>query len=172
MATTTVTGFRIETISADDLDRARRTRQDISGNPVEHLALAGGEPLRCCLRDAVPGEAAILFGYEPRLPVSPYREIGAVYAHAAPCEGPEDTLTCYPAAWRGRPQVLRAYDRRGWIHAARVHDGDSPEAVIAEILDDPQVDQIHSRNVAYGCYMFTIRRHTQVDNNAPCRQSP
>ena len=158
MATKTVTPFRIEVISADDLDRARRTGEDVSGTPVEHLALAGGEPLRCCLRDAEPRETAILFGYEPRLPVSPYREIGAVYAHAAPCDGPY-TLTAYPAAWRGRPQVLRAYDRRGWIHAARVHDGDDPEAVIAEILGDPQVDQIHSRNIAYGCYMFTIRRH-------------
>jgi Protein of unknown function (DUF1203) len=25
-------------------------------------------------------------------------------------------------------------------------------------LADPAVEQIHSRNVAYGCYMFTIRR--------------
>ena len=140
-----------------DLDRARRTGIDASGNPVATLTVTGGEPLRCCLRDAEPGEVAILFGYEPRLPASPYREIGAVFAHAATCAGPEDR-TVYPAAWRGRPQVLRAYDRRGWIHAARVHDGSDPESAIAEMLADPAVEQIHSRNVAYGCYMFTIRR--------------
>jgi hypothetical protein len=151
------TTFKIETIADRDLDEARRTGVDVSGNPVAQVTLTGGEPLRCCLRDAEPGEAAILFGYEPRLPASPYREIGAIFAHATACAGPE-SRTGYPTAWRGRPQVLRAYDRRGWIHAAQVHDGDDPESAIAELLADPAVEQIHSRNVAYGCYMFTIRR--------------
>lgn len=152
----TTTTFKIETIADQALDEARRTGVDVSGNPVAHVTLTGGEPLRCCLRDAEPGEAAILFGYEPRLPASPYREIGPVFAHATACAGP-DSETDYPTAWRRRPQVLRAYDRRGWIHAARVHDGDDPESVIGELLADPAVEQIHSRNVAYGCYMFTIR---------------
>jgi Protein of unknown function (DUF1203) len=155
--TSTATTFTVETIAEQDLDRARGGGLDVSGNPVAHVTLTGGEPLRCCLRDGEPGEAAILFGYEPRLPASPYREIGPVFAHATPCDGPE-SRTDYPTAWRGRPQVLRAYDRRGWIHAARVHDGDDPESVIGELLADPAVEQIHSRNVAYGCYMFTIRR--------------
>ena len=155
--TSTATTFTVETIAEQDLDRARGGGLDVSGNPVAHVTLAGGEPLRCCLRDAEPGEAAILFGYEPQLPASPYREIGAVFAHATACAGPE-SQTGYPTAWRGRPQVLRAYDRRGWIHTARVHDGDDPESAIGELLADPAVEQIHSRNVAYGCYMFTIRR--------------
>ena len=148
--------FEIETLSDRALDHARRTGLDISGNPIAYVTMTGGEPLRCCLRDAEPGEAAILFGYEPQLPASPYREVGAVYAHATACSGPA-SRTGYPAAWRGRPQVLRAYDRRGWIHAARVHDGHEPERAIADLLADPAVEQIHSRNVAYGCYMFTIR---------------
>ena len=152
----TATTFEIETISERALDHARRTGLDISGNPIAYVTMTGGEPLRCCLRDAEPGETAILFGYEPKLPASPYREIGAVYAHATACAGPDNRID-YPAAWRGRPQVLRAYDRRGWIHAARVHDGSDPESAIAELLADPAVEQIHSRNVAYGCYMFTIR---------------
>ena len=151
------TTFKIETIADRDLDEARRTGVDVSGNPVAQVTLTGGEPLRCCLRDAEPGEAAILFGYEPRLPASPYREIGPVFAHATACAGPE-SRTGYPTAWRGRPQVLRAYDRRGWIHAASLHDGNDPESAIDELLADPAVEQIHSRNVAYGCYMFTIRR--------------
>jgi len=148
--------FEIEPLSDRALDHARRTGLDISGNPIAYVTMTGGEPLRCCLRDAEPGEAAILFGYEPPLPASPYREVGAVYAHATACSGPA-SRTGYPAAWRGRPQVLRAYDRRGWIHAARVHDGHDPESAIADLLADPAVEQIHSRNVAYGCYMFTIR---------------
>ena len=30
--------------------------------------------------------------------------------------------------------------------------------MITEMLADPGVVQIHSRNVAYGCYMFTVGR--------------
>jgi len=151
------TTFRISPLDADTLDRVRTSGIDASGHPAEHLTAAGGEPLRCCLRDAGPGESLLLFGYQPALPPSPYREVGAVFAHEAACPGA--TSTAYPAAWRGRPQVLRAYDARGWIHPATCcHDGNDPEAVIAKILADPEVVVVHSRNVSYGCLMFAITR--------------
>lgn len=119
---------------------------------------SGGEPLRCCLRDARAGESLLLFNHEPPLPDSPYREKGAVFTHATPCAGPE-SVTEYPADWRGRPQALRAYDARGWIHpSTRVHDGTDPEAAIAEVLSHPEVVEVHSRNLAYGCYMFRVTR--------------
>jgi Protein of unknown function (DUF1203) len=160
MTTTTTAraSFQIHAIPAEVFDHVRVGGVDVSGNPIERLTATGGEPLRCCLRDAEPGEQVILFGYEPPLPASPYREIGPVFAHAERCEGPID-VDSYPSAWRGRSQVLRAYDRNGWIHpVTRVHDGTDPVAVIADMLADPEVVQIHSRNVAYGCYMFTVTR--------------
>jgi hypothetical protein len=151
----TTIGFRIDALPATLLDEVR---SGAYARPVESFTSAGGDPLRCCLRDARPGEELVLFGYEPPLPHSPYREVGAVIAHAAPCAGPPRSGE-YPAGWRGRPQVLRAYDRRGRIHdATRTHDGGAPEAVIAEILADPGVERIHSRNIAWGCYMFAITR--------------
>ncbi|MFI5930929.1 DUF1203 domain-containing protein [Actinoplanes sp. NPDC051494] len=140
------------------LDRVRSERRDVSGNPVEFSEAEGGEPLRCCLRNAEAGEGIMLFGFEPDLPASPYREIGAVFAHAEPCA---TTIipSRYPDDWRDRPQVLRAYDSAGRIHpASRVHDGSDPEGVIAAIFADPEVVQIHSRNIVYGCYMFTVQR--------------
>jgi len=158
MPATTTSTFQVHALPPATLDAVRASGLDVSRYPIEHLLTAGGEPLRCCLRNAEAGEEAILFGFEPALPVSPYREIGPVFAHAQPCGGPAHD-DGYPAAWRGRPQVLRAYDRRGWIHAAtRQHDGRDPEAVITEMLADPDVGQIHSRNVAYGCYMFAVTR--------------
>lgn len=158
MITATTTSFRLHTIPDEMLDPVRAGGADASGEPAVHLAAEGGEPLRCCLRDARPGEDLILFGYAPPLPASPYREIGAVIAHAGRCAGP-DRLDSYPPDWRDRPQVLRAYDDRGWIHdATRLHDGHDPEAVIAEMFAQPGVARIHSRNVAWGCYMFTITR--------------
>ena len=54
--------------------------------------------------------------------------------------------------------MLRAYDRRGWIRDAAVHDGSDPEREIARLLADPEILQVHSRNVAYGCFMFVVTR--------------
>jgi hypothetical protein len=152
---TRMTGFRIHALPCELLDDVRAGTY---GRSVERVVADGAHPLRCCLRDSRPGEELFLFGYEPPLPESPYREAGAVFAHAGRCEGPSfDDV--YPPDWRGRPQVLRAYDRLGRIHdATRTHDGVDPEAAIAEMLADPGVERIHSRNIAWGCYMFAITR--------------
>lgn len=160
MTTTRTSAFTVVPLPDGLLAGVRSSGLDTSGNPVQHAVARGGEPLRCCLRNARDGEALILFGFEPKIPASPYREIGAVFAHTETCAGPEHT-DAYPTDWRGRPQVLRAYDERGWIHpSTTVHDGSDPEAAIAAILADPQVTQLHSRNVAYGCYMFAITRES------------
>jgi hypothetical protein len=155
--TLTTIAFEIIPLSEEPLAKVRHGRTDVSGNPVVELGAAGGEPLRCCLRSARSGEAILLFGYEPLLPASPYREVGAVFAHAHRCAGPIDG-SGYPSEWRGRPQVLRAYDQRGWICDAQTHDGSDPELAITMMLEDEAVVEIHSRNIAYGCYMFLIRR--------------
>lgn len=164
MSQTSTTGFAIHSLPTDILDRVRAGGSDASGRAAERVTADGGEPLRCCLRDAAPGEPLLLFGYEPPLPApSPYREIGAVYAHAEPCGGPADTAA-YPAEWRARPQVLRAYDVRGWIHpATTVHDGTDAEVELARALSAPDLVQVHSRNIAYGCYMFTATRRGAQD---------
>ena len=153
----TLLELEIVPISRDVIEGQR----SIAGSPdsagAVALHAAGGEPLRCCLRNAEPGESLILFNYEPPLPESPYREKGAVFAHASECSFVVDAHE-YPPDWRGRPQVLRAYDKRGWIHSATVHDGSSPEAAIRAAFEDPQVVEVHSRNVAFGCFMFALRR--------------
>ncbi|SHN48052.1 DUF1203 domain-containing protein [Cryptosporangium aurantiacum] len=153
----TTTTYRIDAIAPQTLDAARAGSPDAGGTPPERRTADGGEPLRCCLRDASPGEELILFGYRPPLPEGPYREYGPVFAHATPCGGAVDGR--YPEGWLGRPQVYRAYDAEGRIHpATRVHDGSAPDAVLDEMLADPSVIGIHSRNVAYGCFMFTVTR--------------
>ena len=157
-STPTSPTFRFHPIPTADLDAARSGGVDAQGVPVERIVAEGGDPLRCCLRDAEPGESLVLFGYEPPLPATPYREIGAVLAHAEPCAGPAST-TSYPSDWHARPQVFRAYDRRGWIHdATRLYDARGAERVLAEMFADPDVERVHSRNIAWGCYMFTITR--------------
>ena len=107
------------------LDDVRSTGVDASGTPAERVVATGGEPLRCCLRDARRrrGAAAV------RLPAAdadgPYREVGAGLRPRRACAGYAGDG--YPPTGSSRPQVLRAYDDRGWIHpATRVHDGSDP----------------------------------------------
>ncbi|MBA3369235.1 MAG: DUF1203 domain-containing protein [Geodermatophilaceae bacterium] len=157
MTTTMRTEFVIHAVPTAILDDVRASRRDASGNVPAQVQASGGEPLRCCLRNALVSEELILFGYEPPLPASPYREVGAIFAHAEPCAGPV-SVDAYPSDWRGRSQVLRAYDERGWIHAAKLHDGEQPETALADLLADPAVVQIHSRNLAHGCFMFAVTR--------------
>jgi hypothetical protein len=37
-----------------------------------------------------------------------------------------------------------------------VHDGSDPESAIAEVLAASGVVEVHSRNIAHGCYMFAV----------------
>jgi Protein of unknown function (DUF1203) len=150
----TTATFQIRPLPAAALDAVRRSGVDAAGTPTITLIATGAEPLRCCRRDARAGEALILFGYEPPLPgaASPYREVGAIFAHADQCTG-AGASDSYPQDWQDRPQVLRAYDERGWIHpATTTHDGSDPVAAIAKVLTEPGVVEVHSRNVAYGCF--------------------
>jgi hypothetical protein len=148
--------FRIRPIPVAVLNAVRASGLDSGGNPVQLLTDAVDEPLRCCLRNARAGELVILFGYEPPIPgrASPYREVGAILAHAGDCTGPE-ARSSYPHEWQGRPQVLRAYDHRGWIHpASTTHDGSDPAGELARLLAVPGVVEVHSRNIVHGCFMF------------------
>jgi hypothetical protein len=164
---TSLGSFRIQPLPAAVLAAALADDAGSSQCESARLVAEGGEPLRCCLRNAHPGEELILFNYEPPMTASPYRELGAVLAHAAGCEGAGE-VDSYPADWHGKPQILRAYDERGWIHdASAIHDGSDPEGAIAKIFTQPDVVEVHSRNVVYGCFMFRI---TRVESQASRRQ--
>jgi hypothetical protein len=88
MTSTRTASVQIHALPDAVLDDVRRSGLDASGNPAESVTAEGGEPLRCCLRDAVAGEELVLFGYAPDIPTSPYREVGPVFAHADRCDGP------------------------------------------------------------------------------------
>jgi hypothetical protein len=117
----------------------------------------GGAPLRCCLRDSVPGERVALVSVAPPGPAGAYRETGPVFLHADGCAGPASPG--YPEAFRGRRQVFRAYDATGSIVGGEVvESGTGQEAVAERLLADPSIAFVQSRNVVYGCFMWTMRR--------------
>lgn len=149
--------FRVRAIPAGQLDRVRAAGRDDLGNELHPRPAEGGEPLRCCLRDADPAEPVVLVGYRPSHLGGPYAETGPVFVHAEPCPG-YPAPRAYPAGFRTRRQVFRSYGPDGRIVDAEVVAGADAEAAIARLLARPEVDRIDSRNVAYGCYMFRVER--------------
>ncbi len=149
--------FRVRAIPAEHLDRIRTAGRDELGNELHPWPAAGGEQLRCCLRDAGPTEPVLLIGYRPSDLGGPYAETGPVFVHAGPCPG-YPAPWAYPAGFRTRDQIFRAYGPDGRIVDAEVVAGADAEAAIERLLARPEVDRIDCRNVAYGCYTFRVER--------------
>ena len=78
--TTTTPSLQPLTVHATDPARLSAVRQagtDDLGNPFTAYAATGeGEPLRCCLRCARPGEPIALISWAPFTEVSPWRLVG------------------------------------------------------------------------------------------------
>jgi Protein of unknown function (DUF1203) len=157
-APTDAVTLQISPIPVETLRRIRERCIDDLGNPVvSEVDAEGGSPLRCCLRDAAPGERVAAIGYNPFSWSGPYAETGPVFIHADECPGYQE-LHSYPVGFRHRQQIFRAYSAQRRIVDAVIVAGADAEDVLAELLARPEVDFVHSRNVAYGCYMFTVRR--------------
>jgi hypothetical protein len=149
--------FQVSAIPATELDRVRAGGVDDLGNELRPAPAAGGEPLRCCLRDATEGEDIVLIGYRSSGLGGPYAETGPIFVHAAACAGYGEP-TAYPAGFRHRTQVFRSYGPDGRIVDGEVVTGTDAETAIERLLARPEVARIDSRNVTYGCYMFRIER--------------
>ena len=154
-----VARFRFEPIPAATLDGIRAAGMDEAGNQLTVQTVTdGGSPLRCCLRETVPGERVLLIAYTPPGGRGGYAERGPVFIHAEPCDGYR-TPDRYPAALSHRQQVVRAYDRDGRIaDGVLVEDGEHAMTAIRELLARPEVTLVQLRNVGYGCYNFAVRR--------------
>ena len=88
MSTHHTNSLLVHAIGPARLDVVRTTGADGHGNQLRPFAATGeGEPLRCCLRYAEPGEQITLISYAPFEHPSVWREVGPVYIHAARCEG-------------------------------------------------------------------------------------
>jgi hypothetical protein len=108
------------------------------------------------LRWAEPGERVILFPYASIPPGHPYSETGPIFVHAEPCERSSATDE-YPADFRNG-RAFRAYDANYNMIDAVVSNGDEPEAVIENLLQNPASAFVDVRSVTRGCFTFRIER--------------
>jgi hypothetical protein len=149
--------LRFEPIPAATLDGIRAAGLDEAGNQLTvQTDTGGGSPLRCCLRETVPGERVLLIAYTPPGGRGGYAERGPVFIHAEPCDG-YHTPDRYPPALSHRQQVVRAYNRDGRIAGGVLAiDGEHAVPVIRALLAQPEVTLVQLRNVEYGCYNFSV----------------
>jgi hypothetical protein len=163
------TAFEVRAIGPDVV-RNLLLADDAGRPPVLRAEPEGGSPLRCCLRPANPDEVVALVSYAPLrrwaretgAAPGPYDEVGPVFVHPRPCEGPAGTG--YPAWLARRRRALRAYDEDGHILGGRLIEADaggSPvaaESALARLFADPAVAVVHGRAVEFGCFIFEARR--------------
>ncbi|NJP24657.1 DUF1203 domain-containing protein [Microbispora sp. SCL1-1] len=174
--------FEIRAIAPDVLDQLRKT-DDAGRTPRRIVEEEGGSPLRCCLRRSRPGEAILLVAYAPLrrwaldtgADPGAYEEVGPVFIHEEPCEGPQpETGPGYPAAMGGPRRVFRTYRADGSIldgHLVGAHRSADPvaaSALLDTLLEDPEAALVHVRAVEFGCFLFEVRRGGP-GNPAPVR---
>ncbi|KOX19088.1 DUF1203 domain-containing protein [Nocardiopsis sp. NRRL B-16309] len=165
--TATATAHETHAIAPHVLERLRAG--DDAGRVREGFTDdEGGAPLRCCLRRSRTGERIVLVSYAPLrgwalergVDPGPYDEVGPVFVHARPCEGPEGTA--YPRRLHGPQRALRAYGARGEILGGRTVElpeerAGEVDGILTEMFSDPEVALVHVRTVVFGCFLAEVR---------------
>lgn len=114
-------------------------------------------PCRISLRDARPGERALLLNYEHQDADTPYRSRYAIFV----VEGAEQAALAHdelPQVFRGRPIALRGFSSAGMLLEAAMGLGDEITPLIERVLRNPDVAYIHAHNAMHGCYSARIDR--------------
>jgi hypothetical protein len=151
--------LQVQAIDPARLRDVRATHADGHGNRLHPFAAEGqGEPLRCCLRYAEPGEQITLISYAPFDHPSVWTEVGPVYIHVAPCDGYAATGRLPEQLSRG-PRVLRTYradDTMNYDHNTVVSDETDLEPIIVRLLAEPDVATVHVRTLAPQCFLYAV----------------
>ncbi|WP_392543187.1 DUF1203 domain-containing protein [Oryzobacter telluris] len=144
-----------------DLAAIHRTGRDLHGHAAEPFTDAGGgSQLRCCLERSAPGERLLLVAHAPLGADRPWREVGPVFVHAGACPRPHRP-GAFPAWLDEAPRVLRAYGADGAMRYAAnrvVEAGEGVEAALVGILEDPDVAEVHVRNLLAQCFITRATR--------------
>jgi hypothetical protein len=159
MSTYHTRSLLVRAIDSARLEVVRTTGADGHGNRLRPFAATGqGEPLRCCLRYAEPGEQITLISYAPFEHPSVWREVGPVYIHAERCQGYSATGRL-PEQLATGPRVLRTYradDTMNYEHNTVVTDEVDLEPIIERLLGNPDVATVHVRTLAPQCFLYAV----------------
>jgi hypothetical protein len=114
-------------------------------------------PCRVSLREARPGERALLLNYEHQKAQTPYRSSYAIFV----IEGAEQAQLApgeLPPVFDKRPLAVRAFDSDGMLIAADMALGLEVKAVLERMLEDGTAAYLHVHNAMHGCYSARVDR--------------
>lgn len=152
--------YTVHAISSDELDRVRSRGGDDHGNQTEPFVSGCGHQLRCCLRLSRPGEALLLIAHAPLTTQRSWTDIGPVLVHAKPCRlRPLDAAL--PAFLVEGPRVLRPYTADGSLYHQGITItavGDNLDALLTVLFTDPNVAEVHVRNLSAHCFILRVAR--------------
>ena len=130
---------------------ARNARRVIADSPT-------GFPCRVTLEDAAPGESLLLVNHVSHDVPTPFRAAYAIFVR----EAADAAAVCAdeaPDYLDQRTLGLRAFDRDGMLRGGVLAMPGEADARIRELLDRPEVAEIHAHNAAYGCFLARIERN-------------
>ncbi|MGE5414282.1 MAG: DUF1203 domain-containing protein [Syntrophomonadaceae bacterium] len=151
--------YRVVAVSEALAEKVRRSRRSPGyGHPVHAEVASGYGPCRLCLRDFEIGEERrLLFTLDPFHGLEEFPMPGPVFIHEEECDRhPEHGG--FPRDLLGHDLMLAAYGR-GRLHLGEERvTGEAIEEALARLLGRPEVDYVHVRDTAAGCYDCRIER--------------
>lgn len=150
--------FHILGLSDELTEAVRRTmRSPEYGHPAVREIATGTGPCRACLEQFEVGvEERLLFTYRPAGADGNVGAPGPVFIHARDCTQYRGNV--FPPALRSLPLLVEARAGENRVPFARRVSGEEIDAVLAELLADPQVKYVHVRNAEAGCHIARADR--------------
>jgi hypothetical protein len=114
-------------------------------------------PCRISLRDARPGERALLLNYEHQKAQTPYRSRYAIFV----IDGAEEAKLApgeLPPVFEQRPLAVRAFDADGMLIEAGMALGRDVKPVLERLLQNEAAAYLHVHNAMHGCYSVRVDR--------------
>lgn len=151
--------YRIVAVSEGLAEKVRSSRRAPGyGHPVHEEVATGYGPCRLCLHDFEVGvDRRLLFTLDPFHGVEPYPLPGPVFIHERECDRHSEHAG-FPEDLRRHDLTFVAYARGRILRAEERVAGADVDAAIGHLLGRPDVDYIHVRDTAAGCYDLRIER--------------
>ena len=142
-------------------DICRTVRETMLAPEYGHSAVRemarGTGPCRACLDVFRVGEEErLLFTYRPPGDEGTLGAPGPVFIHARSC--PRFRDSGFPPGLRELPLLFEGRASGNRVLLARRATGASIDAVVAELLSNPQVDYLHVRHGEAGCHIARVGR--------------
>ena len=158
-----MTQFKIVPLSKEYASRIREAKIDDFGYEVIEQIARGLGPCRVSLKPFDPGkDTRLLFTHSPFAIDNAYNQPGPVFIHNKEVEAYKDIYRFPPEIKADRksfPLSLIGYSKEQLMVFTRLVNDDDVDILIPGIFEmHPDIEYLHARNAAAGCFICKIER--------------